>query len=133
MTKRVMTPEVQRKLSALLPFAPGASVPFTPEAFQKVEEGPKPVFLIGAFSKADIAYLRGHLKAGTFDDAVMVAVLQNSGVKGWSDLPSRPEGETVPYSKEAVADLPDALLGALYTFASELTFGPTEVEKEGLP
>ena len=132
MTKRILDDETRRKLSGLLPFAPGSFLPFTPEAFQKVEESLRPIFHLRPFAEKDRAYLRQHLASGTFDTAAIAAALSNSAIVTWSNLIEITSGELLEYSKDAVGTLPDALIHILFDRVQEFSNGPTEIEKEGL-
>lgn len=132
MTKRIMTPEIRKAMSGLLPFAPGASVPFTPEAFQKVEEALRPVFCIRPYDEKDRKYMGQHIDSGTYDKGCIALAMENSGVTGWSNLCSYPDGDVVPFGKGILETLPDAVFYDLHAKISEFTIGPNKVEKEAL-
>jgi len=131
--KRIFDEATKKALSGLLPFAPGTSVPFTPEAFQKVEEAFRPIFNLRPYAKKERDYLAEHLKAGTYDKACISRAMENSGVIGWSNFFFYPDGEEIPFEKGQLENLPDVPFYQIHTHLMELTVGPTEVEKEGLP
>lgn len=128
MTQRIFT-EVDRKAFAgLLPFAPGASVPFTPEAFESVEVGLRPVFHIRPYSREARAAMD---KEGWSRESI-AAGMDGGAVVRWENLASLPDGAEVPYGAGVLVSLPDVVFYQLHTRISLLTVGPTKEEKEAL-
>lgn len=129
---RIMDDETRRKLLGLLPFAPGASIPFTPAALQNVGQAFRPVFLLRPYEQKERIYLADHLKSGTYDKNAVAVAMENSGVVSWSNFVSLPDGEEIPYGKGILLSLPDVVFYQIHDKISEMTMGPNEIEKEGL-
>lgn len=134
--KREMTDEIRKRLSGLLPFAPGSSLPHTPEAFQKVEEAFRPRYHLRRFPIRVQKEIDSRISAGTLDREAMVWALSEGDVGeracgGWDNLVDLVNGETFSYSKEAIALQPDNTLSALFWKCMEFS-GMTVLEREGL-
>lgn len=132
MSERIFTEADQKAFAGLLPFAPGASLPFTPEAFESVEEALKPVFLIRPYSKKDREYLANHVRAGTYDKDSIATAMESGAISGWKNLFSMPDGVEVSFGPGILTAFPDKVFYQLHAKISELTYGPTKEEKEGL-
>lgn len=132
MTQRIFTDADRKALAGLLPFAPEASLPFTPEAFESVDGGLRPVFFVRPYSKKDREYLAKHVKAGTYDKDSVATAMESGAVTGWTGLYSLPDGAEIPFGTGVLATFPDVVFYQLHAKISELTYGPTKEEKEGL-
>jgi hypothetical protein len=129
--KREMTDEIRRKLSGLLPFAPGSSLPYTPEAFQKVEDAYRPLFRLCRFPTPVQREVEQKLLGKELNRDSMVKALQDGGCLGWENLLDLGTGIALGFNKEAIDLLPDPTILALFWKCMNLT-GLTEEEKEGL-
>ena len=132
MTQRTFTDADRKAFAGLLPFAPEASLPFAPEAFESVEERLRPVFLLRPYSKKDREYLANHVRSGTYDKDAVATAMEAGAVTGWNGLYSLPDGAEVPFGPGILATFPDVVFYQLHAKISEITYGPTKEEKEGL-
>ena len=126
-----MDDATRKALCGLLPFAPGSSLPFTPEAFQSVEEAFRPVFHMRGFTQKTIAYMASRAQSGTLTTDAMAQCLKDGAIAGWDNLIDFGTEEPVPFGLDTIDGFPLQLVQALYLRASELS-GLTEAEKEGL-
>ena len=136
MIARTMDEETRRKLTGLLPFAPGSYVTETLDAFQDVEEQYRPRFYLRDFSYRHWAALRSSIKverqmaADTMIEALSGGSQGDGALVGWENVLNS-NLETIPYTKEAVAALPFLWIEALYWKCAALC-SPSKLEKEGL-
>lgn len=133
MSQKIFTDEDRKAFAGLLPFAPGASVPFTPEAFQSVEEAFRPVFRLRPYTNKDREYMGEHLKSGTYGKDCIATAMESGAVAGWENLRSLPDGESIPFGKGILADLPDVVFFQIHDRIGVLSMGPNKEEKLGLP
>lgn len=139
MTQRIFTEEDRKAFAGLLPFAPGASAPFTPAAFESVDAGRRPVLRIRKFGKEAKLLLTQHAKSETINKDVMVEILLkkesdgSSAMMPWERMPTLPDGVELEFTPENVAELPDSMILEAWNRAWSFTYGPTKEEKEGLP
>jgi len=129
--KKEMTDDLRRKLSGLLPFAPGSSLPFTPEAFQKVEEAFRPRFFLTRFPVAVQKEIERKIASATLDREAVVWSLQEGGCVSWENMYGLADGEDIHFSKVSIDTLPDPTLWACFWKCAQFT-GMTPEEKEAL-
>jgi hypothetical protein len=128
---KIMDEATRRKLSGLLPFAPGSFARFTPPEFDGVDEEFRPVFKVREASKESLtAYRNRDTKEASATDA-FVLLLQDALV-GWENLRDLITGEVIAFSKDAIAALPERLITILFMRVLEYSYGPSEEEKTGL-
>jgi hypothetical protein len=131
MIARIMDEETRRKLQGLLPFAPGAYVTETLEAFEDVEEAFRPRFYLRDLAPRHWAALRSALKAErTPDPEDMVRALLDGALVGWDNV-FNSNFEPIPFEPEALASLPFPWIEALFWKCVTLC-SPSRIEKEGL-
>lgn len=114
--------------AGLLPFAPGASAPFTPPAFESVDAGRRPIFYLRPYTQADREAMQ---KAGWTKESIASA-MENGAVSRWENLPSLPDGAEVPYGPGILIGVPDVVFYQIHKRIGELTSGPTKEEKRAL-
>lgn len=134
--KREMTDEIRKQLSGLLPFAPGSLLPFTPEAFQKVEQAFQPKFFLRDFLSRIRKEVDAKIAAGQLDRDSMIWALSDGEDKeralgGWETVLDLATGNPIAYSKEGIATLPDHTLAYCFWRAMEFS-GMTNLEREAL-
>jgi hypothetical protein len=128
MAKRVWDEETKKKLSGLLPFAPGSFIRWTPDPFLFLPEGERPVFHVCPFDADTRKKIQEAAAAGAFSDQTCVDALKQA-VPYWENLPDMGTMEDVPYGDFEA--LPAGLIWELYAKAQSFTV-PTREEKEGL-
>lgn len=131
MEKKIFDEKTKRKLSGLLPFAPDSFVVWTPEEFFDFPIEAQPVFHARPFDDATMKYIRSAATSGIFDIEHARKAVQNA-FPFWKNLLRLPDMEEIPYSQEAFAGLPEALVWIMYYKGRELTFGMSAEEREGL-
>lgn len=138
--KRVMTPELRKRLAGLLPFAEGSTATFYPPAMQ-VEGMLSPWFRVKPYSKAGLQKYRAaaaRVRAGDKDADLTACIIElwtdRDGLDSWGDVPDS-EGDDFPYNAENVAKLAN-LEDLVYTVNNEIleyTVGVVKKEeKQGL-
>lgn len=135
--KRIMTDEIRRQLSGLLPFGPGSSIPLIPDPFQKVEEAFRPTLFMRGLAPAVQREVNAKIKARTLDRDDMVKALSDGednvrALASWENLLDLGTGQPIPFGKDLIANLPDHTLVWAFDKATELT-GMLPLEREGLP
>lgn len=131
MEKRIFDENTKRKLSGLLPFAPDSFVVWNPEEYFEFPKEAQPVFHVKPFDESTCRYIRSAATSGVFDIEHARKAIQ-SAFPFWKNLIRLPDLEDVPYTPEAFAQLPEALVWIMYLKAKELTYGMSQEEKEGL-
>ena len=129
MEKKIFDEKTKRKLSGLLPFAPDSFVVWTPEEFFDFPIEAQPVFHARPFDDATMKYIRSAATSGIFDIEHARKAVQNA-FPFWKNLLRLPDMEEIPYSQEAFAGLPEALVWIMYYKGRELTFGMSAEERE---
>lgn len=132
MTKRIMDDATRKKLMGLLPFAPGSHANFTPDEFAGVDSEFRPVFYIRSLTSDALAKFRLEVQKREATDIVYIEALSSGALVGWDNLVDIVSGVEIPYTKEAVAALPERLIMSIFMKVLEYTNGPTEQEKTGL-
>lgn len=132
MTKRIMDDTTRKKLMGLLPFAPGSHANFTPDEFEWVASEFKPVFYIRSLTSDALSKFRLEVQKREATDSIYIEALSSGALVGWDNLVDIVSGEEVPYTKEAIAVLPERLVMSVFMKVLEYTNGPTEQEKTGL-
>lgn len=134
MAGKVMDDATRRKLSGLLPFAPGSFARVTLDLFDGVDPEFVPVFFLRAFSPETMAAYRIKVaeKGSNVCDAFREA-LASDGLVGWENFRDLATGDAITFSKDtAKSILLDTIASALFSKCAEFTFGPTPEEKTGL-
>lgn len=129
---KIMDEATRRKLSGLLPFAPGSFARFTPPEFDVVAEEFRPWFNIREGSRESLKKYRERNKEGDNALLAFIEFLQDGALGGWGNYPDMGSGEPFEFSKENIAYLPESLIVILFLRVMEFTNGPSEEEKTGL-
>jgi hypothetical protein len=133
MEPRILTEEVRRKLAGLAPFTPGATAPYTPQAYDRLPPEFRPVFQVRPCDRSTRLALADLYRAGKLTQEDLAPVIEQQPVAGWDTLVSLPSGELMPFGPGVLAMLPPKPFFQLHEYIMELTNGPMEIEKEGLP
>jgi hypothetical protein len=131
---KVMDEATRRKLSGLLPFAPGSYARVKLEIFDGVDPEFVPVFFLRAASSETMAAyrLKAEDKSASTCDAFR-DLLADGALVGWENFKDLATGEDVKFSKDSIkALILDPLAAALFAKVMEFTYGPTAEEKTGL-
>ena len=134
MAGKVMDDATRRKLSGLLPFAPGSFARVTLELFDGVDPEFVPAFFLRAFAPETMAAyrVRAAEKGANVCDAFREA-LASDGLVGWENFRDLATGEEVKFTKDGAKSLLlDTIASALFSKCAEFTYGPTPEEKTGL-
>jgi hypothetical protein len=133
MEPRILTEEVRRKLAGLAPFTPGATAPYTPPAYDRLPPEFRPVFQVRPCDRATRLALADLYRAGKLTQEDLAPVIERQAVAGWDMLLALPSGDPVPFGPGILALIAAKPFFELHEYIMELTNGPMELEKEGLP
>lgn len=127
MTVRIMDEATKKALAGLLPFAEGSYITTSLDCFDHVAEEFRPVFRIRDLTAAQLTRVRESVKD---TPEFIIGILQDGVMGPWENLVDSAFQE-IPYSKEAIANLPIRWLETLYVAAIKLC-NPNKLEREVL-
>lgn len=131
MTVRIMDDATKKALERLFPGVPGSYLTTSLDCFDHIPEEFRPVYRIRDFTAAQLMKARA-MKDD--DHAGMIEILQDGAMGPWDRHCVRtPEGDLreVPFSKEAIADLPIRWIETFFYAALRLC-SPNKLERESL-